>query len=79
MSGTNRMKTDLEIQTLEQQSLSTAEAKMVLGENGIEDERIVIIPITQPYVNTGDDENISATLVIDEERAEQIYKLLMHG
>ena len=79
MSGTNRMKTDLEIQTLEQRSLSTAEAKMVLGENGIEDERIVIIPITQPYVNTGDDENISATLVIDEERAEQIYKLLMHG
>ena len=51
---------------------------MVLEENGIKDESIIVIPITQPYVNTGDDEGISATLVIDEERAEQIFKLLMH-
>ena len=78
MSGTNRMKTDSEIQALEQKSLSITEAKMVLEETGIENESIFVIPITQPYVNTGDDENISATLVIDEERAEQIFKLLMH-
>ena len=79
MSGTNRMKTDSEIQALEQKSLSITEAKMVLEGNGIEDESIIVIPITQPYVNTGDDEGISATLVIDEERAEQIFKLLMHN
>ena len=78
MSGTNRMKTDSEIQALEQKSLSILEAKMVLEENGIEDESMIVIPITQPYVNTGDDEDISATLVIDEERAEQISKLLMY-
>ncbi len=78
MSGTNRMKTDPEIQALEQKSLSITEAKKVLEENGIADENITVIPVTQPYVNTGNGEDISATLVIDEERAERIFKLLTH-
>ena len=78
MSGTNRMKTDSEIQALEQKSLSIAEAKTVLEEIGVENDRIIVIPITQPYVNTGDDADISATLIIDEERAEQIFSLLAH-
>lgn len=75
MSGTNRMKTDSEIRALEQKSLSISEAKTVLAENGIEADSIFVIPITQPYVNTGDDADISAALKIDEELAEPILKL----
>ena len=77
MSGTNRMKTGAEIQALEQKSLSITEAKMVLEENGVKDEYIVVIPITQPYPNS-DDINISTPYIIDEEHAEQIYKLFKH-
>ena len=74
MSGTNRMKTGAEIQALEQKSLSITETKMVLEEIGIEDEYIIVIPITQPYPNS-DGTNISTPYIVDEEKAEQIYKL----
>ena len=74
MSGTNRMKTGAEIQALEQKSLSITETKMVLEEIGVEDEYIIVIPITQPYPNS-DDTNISTPYINDEEHAEQIYKL----
>ncbi len=72
MSGTNRMKTGAEIRALEQRSLSVAEAKTVLKENGIGDDHIIVIPVPQPYPDP-DDTDISKPYIIDEEHAEQIY------
>ena len=76
MSGTNRMKTGSEIQALEQKSLSIPEAKMVLKENGVENDCIIVIPITQPY-EISSDTNISEPYIIDDEIAEQILELFV--
>lgn len=79
MSGTNRMKTAPEIRALEQKSLSVAEAKAVLEELGVENDRIVVLPITQPYTNDADDTDISQPYIINGEYAEEIYKLFATG
>lgn len=76
MSGSNRMKTGSEIQALEQKSLSIPEAKMVLKENGVENDCIIVIPITQPY-EISSDTNISEPYIIDDEIAEQILELFV--
>ncbi len=49
MSGTNRMKTDEEIEALQERQLSIDEAKMILDESGIANNFVFLIPISQPY------------------------------
>ncbi|MBP5245837.1 MAG: hypothetical protein J6036_05225 [Clostridia bacterium] len=49
MSGTNRMKTDEEIEALQERPLSIDEAKMILDESGIANNFVFLIPIAQPY------------------------------
>ena len=48
MSGTNRNKTDEEIQALAQRPLSIEEAKLILKELGIGQEYFIVIPVVQP-------------------------------
>ncbi len=49
MSGTNRTKTDEEIEALQERPLSIDEAKMILDESGIANNFVFLIPIAQPY------------------------------
>ena len=47
MSGTNRNKTDSEIQSLK--PLTVAEAKLILNSLGIPKEEWIVIPVVQPH------------------------------
>lgn len=48
LPGTNRLKTNEEILALQHKSLSIEEAKAILDEIGVENEKIIVIPVSQP-------------------------------
>lgn len=49
MYGTNREKTDEEIWSLQNRSISIDEAKAILNECGVTKDEVIVIPIHQPY------------------------------
>lgn len=65
MSGTNRNKTDSEIQSLK--PLTVAEAKLILNSLGIPKEEWIVIPVVQPHS--------SYSYTIDEAYRENVQKL----
>lgn len=67
MSGTNRNKTEEEILALAFKSLTVDEAKAILAELGVENDRVFAIPITQP--------TSSYAYEIDDEYRERVRKL----
>ena len=67
MSGTNRNKTDEEILSLAFKSLTVDEAKSILAELGVENDRVIAIPIVQP--------TSSYLYEIDDDYRERVRKL----